>query len=96
MAECYLCGRYIQRGQGYRRRVQVGDSSGVSFGRRSIRAYSGVRHGPRTVCSYCASAVDAQREHEEKVARIAALVIGGIVIFFLLLLLIGISVGGSR
>ncbi len=61
MAECYLCGTYIPRGQGYRRRVQTGTSQRIYVGRWSGGS-AGVSQGTRTVCHTCARIMDEQKE----------------------------------
>ena len=61
MADCYLCGTYIPRGQGYRRSVQTGTSHRVYYGRRGGGS-SGVQYGTRTVCHTCARIMDEQNE----------------------------------
>lgn len=57
MASCYICGTYIEPNAGYRRRVNTGNSFGMSYGRRiipSTRTY----YGDRTLCQSCAKAHD--------------------------------------
>lgn len=61
MAECYLCGTYIPRGQGFRRVVQTGSSQRVYVGRR-MGSSSGVSQGLRTVCHTCARIMDERNE----------------------------------
>lgn len=61
MADCYLCGAFIPRGQGYRRNVQTGTSHRVYYGRRPGGS-SGVQYGTRTVCHTCARIMEAQNE----------------------------------
>lgn len=61
MAECYLCGTYIPRGQGYRRRVQTGTSQRIYVGRWTGGS-AGVSQGTRTVCHTCARIMDEQHE----------------------------------
>lgn len=61
MADCYLCGTYIQRGQGFRRVVQTGTSQRIYVGRR-MGGSSGVSQGPRTVCHTCARIMDERNE----------------------------------
>lgn len=57
MAECYICGAYIPRGEGYRRQVHTGSSARVYVGRLRGGSY-GQSYGPRTVCSTCAKISD--------------------------------------
>ena len=85
MAECYLCGCSIERGKGFRRRVQTGDSSGASWG-RSVRAYSSTHYGLRTVCAACATRLAQQQERVNQVLRIITYVIGGLFLFVMLAL----------
>ena len=61
MADCYLCGAFIPRGQGYRRNVQTGTFHRVYYGRRPGGS-SGVQYGMRTVCHTCARIMEAQNE----------------------------------
>ncbi len=61
MAECYLCGCHIERGEGFRRNVQTGTSTRVYFSRRSGSSY-GVNYGTRTVCWTCAAIMDRMAE----------------------------------
>jgi hypothetical protein len=61
MADCYMCGAFIPRGQGYRRNVQTGTSHRVYYGRRPGGS-SGVQYGTRTVCHTCARIMEAQNE----------------------------------
>lgn len=61
MADCYLCGAYIPRGQGYRRNVQTGTSHRIYVGRRP-GGLTGVQYGTRTVCHTCARVMEAQNE----------------------------------
>lgn len=60
MADCYLCGAYIPRGQGYRRNVQTGTSHRIYVGRRPGGS-TGVQYGTRTLCHTCARVQDEQR-----------------------------------
>lgn len=60
MADCYLCGAYIPRGQGYRRNVQTGTSHRIYVGRRPGGS-TGVQYGTRTLCHTCARIQDEQR-----------------------------------
>lgn len=53
MQHCYLCNASIPEGQGVRREIVVGHSSGVSF-RRRMGAYSSTQRGIRTLCANCA------------------------------------------
>lgn len=57
MAECYICGSYIPRGEGYRRHVHTGSSARVYVGRLRGGSF-GQSYGPRTVCSTCAKISD--------------------------------------
>ena len=57
MPECYLCGDYIAKGEGYRRRVLTGSSTRIYSGRRSGGSY-GESYGTRTVCRICAKLDD--------------------------------------
>jgi hypothetical protein len=57
MAECYICGSYIPRGEGYRRHVHTGSSARVYVGRLRGGSY-GQSYGPRTVCFTCAKVSD--------------------------------------
>ena len=60
MASCYICGAYIEPNTGYRRRVNTGDSFGISYGRRitpSTRTY----YGDRTLCQSCAKLHDRRQ-----------------------------------
>jgi hypothetical protein len=53
MGSCYVCGAYVAPNEGYRRRVNTGNSYGLNFGKRvssSTRTY----YGDRTLCAYCA------------------------------------------
>lgn len=59
MAECYLCGTWIPKGEGYRRRVQTGTSQRIYVGRWSGGS-SSVSQGTRTVCHTCARILDEQ------------------------------------
>lgn len=59
MADCYLCGAYVSRGQGYRRNVRTGTSHRVYVGRWSGGS-TGVNYGPRTLCRTCARIQDEQ------------------------------------
>lgn len=59
MADCYLCGAYIPRGQGYRRKVQTGTSHRIYVGRWTGGS-TGVHYGPRTLCRTCARIQDEQ------------------------------------
>lgn len=61
MAECYLCGTYIPRGEGFRRNVQTGSSTRIYVGRLRGGAY-GQSFGTRTVCSTCAHIQDKTKE----------------------------------
>lgn len=61
MADCYLCGAFIPRGQGYRRNVQTGTSHRIYVGRRPGGS-TGVQYGTRTVCHTCARVMEAQNE----------------------------------
>lgn len=61
MAECYNCGTYIPRGQGYRRQMQTGTRSSSYYGSRNGGSFSSM-HGTRTVCSSCALVMDKQNE----------------------------------
>jgi hypothetical protein len=57
MASCHRCGAYIEPNSGYRRRVNTGNSFGISYGRRitpSTRTY----YGDRTLCQSCAKLHD--------------------------------------
>lgn len=60
MAECYLCGGYIPRGEGYRRTVQTGTSHRIYVGRRAGGS-TGVQYGTRTICHTCARIQDEQK-----------------------------------
>ncbi len=60
MADCYLCGAYIPRGQGYRRNVQTGTSHRIYVGRWTGGS-TGINYGPRTLCHTCARIQDEQR-----------------------------------
>ncbi|MBD5803157.1 hypothetical protein AZOA_25930 [Azoarcus sp. Aa7] len=60
MADCYLCGAYIHRGQGYRRNVQTGTSHRIYVGRRPGGS-TGVQYGTRTLCHTCARIQDEQK-----------------------------------
>lgn len=60
MADCYLCGAYIPRGQGYRRNVQTGTSHRIYVGRWTGGS-TGVNYGSRTLCHTCARIQDEQR-----------------------------------
>lgn len=61
MAECYSCGTFIPRGQGYRRQMQIGTRSSNYYGSRNGGSFSST-HGTRTVCSSCALVMDKQNE----------------------------------
>jgi hypothetical protein len=61
MAECYICGSYIPRGEGYRRHVHTGSSARVYVGKLRGGSY-GQSYGPRTVCSTCAKISDRSSE----------------------------------
>jgi len=57
---CYCCGCTIARGSPrFRRTVKTGDSSGMSFGRRSLRYSTRTYRGMRTVCTNCARQIDS-------------------------------------
>lgn len=57
MAECYLCGSYIEPGRGYRRKVQTGTSTRIYMTKRGGASY-GMHHGLRTLCQRCATIQD--------------------------------------
>lgn len=59
MADCYLCGAYVPRGQGYRRNVRTGTSHRIYVGRWTGGS-TGVNYGPRTLCRTCARIQDEQ------------------------------------
>lgn len=61
MSECYLCGAYISRGQGYRRTVETGTSTRVYVTRRGGASF-GFHSGTRTVCAQCARILDRTRQ----------------------------------
>lgn len=80
MASCYICGQYIGRNEGYRRRIKTGDSLGFSFGRRivpSTRTYYGVR----TLCQNCATESDKREKYK---TLFWIVVIGGVILLGLL------------
>jgi hypothetical protein len=77
MADCYRCGTFIPRGQGYRREVYTGHSNRIYFGRR-ISGSTGNRYGVRTICATCAVNFDRSKRN---VALFWLAVVGG---FFLL------------
>jgi hypothetical protein len=74
MAECYRCGGFVPRGQGYRREVYTGHSNRLYFGRR-VSGSTGNRYGVRTICASCASDLDRRKRH---VAFFWLAVVGGI------------------
>lgn len=77
---CYICGQHIPRNQGYRRYVNTGRSTGVSFGKRitpSVRSYEGVR----TLCLYCAKNHDEQSRKSKIISWIFFI---GIIFFILI------------
>jgi hypothetical protein len=53
MAECYKCGAYVARGQGYRREVYTGHSTRFYMGRGSSTS-TARRYGIHTLCEECA------------------------------------------
>lgn len=57
MADCYLCGAWIERGCGYRRKVETETSSRV-YVTRSGGASFGQRNALRTLCKTCAAITD--------------------------------------
>ena len=73
MASCYICGDDVPKGQGYRRKVHTGSSTGItSGGSFSARSYSGIR----TVCGNCAAAVD--RENANATRRVMIIIVLGV------------------
>ncbi len=66
MADCFHCGAEIGRGQGVRREVYTGHSSGSSFSYGSGNYYRSRRsnYGIRTLCRDC-----AEKSDEGKVIR---------------------------
>jgi hypothetical protein len=60
MAECYNCGAYIPKGQGYRREVYTGHSNRIYFGRR-LSGSTGNRYGVRTICASCVQRIADRR-----------------------------------
>lgn len=80
MGSCYVCGAYVAPNEGYRRKVNTGDSFGLSFGKRitpSTRTYYGVR----TLCAYCAK----KHDEWEKIKGALVLVAIGLFVFFYLI-----------
>lgn len=61
MGECYNCGAYIPRGEGYRRQVYTGSSARIYVGKLRGGSY-GQSYGPRTVCATCAKISDKSSE----------------------------------
>jgi hypothetical protein len=60
MAECYTCGANVPKGQGYRREVYTGHSTGTYYGRR-LSMSSRTRYGMHTLCESCAVRFDKRR-----------------------------------
>lgn len=80
MAECYLCGVYVPRGEGFRRNVQTGTSHRIYVGRR-LGGSSGVQFGTRTVCESCARMQD-EREEGRVPRTLFFLVVCAVLAFF--------------
>ena len=59
MSECYICGKYISRGEGYRRKVQTGTSGRIYIGSRHGGSL-GISYGFRTICQECAKNYDTK------------------------------------
>lgn len=57
MPDCYLCGDYIERGQGHRRHVHTETSTRIYFTRHGGGSW-GARKALRTVCRTCAAIND--------------------------------------
>jgi len=83
MAECYHCGGWIDKGQGYRRNVHTGSSSRTSYGTRSSNYSTGDRYALRTLCASCATTNDAAQEKARKNVKIALVIIAVLVFSFL-------------
>lgn len=60
MPDCYLCGSYLARGEGYRRAVQFEASTSVYFSRHGGGSYR-TRSGLRTLCGTCVDVEDRTR-----------------------------------
>jgi hypothetical protein len=61
MPDCYLCGAYIERGAGHRRKVQTGTSTRIYMTKRGGASY-GTQYALRTLCSRCAAVQDRFEE----------------------------------
>lgn len=86
MADCYHCGAWIDRGQGYRRNVHTGTSNRVSYGSRSSNYSTGNRFALRTLCKSCALQADEDAEKAKINGNIAlAIVIVAIFLFLMFL-----------
>lgn len=89
MAECYHCGAWIDKGQGYRRSVHTGSFDRTTLGSRSTSISTGNRHSLRTLCEACATANDiAVKERHAKNQR-DMLIIAVVIAVFLLFLFAG-------
>ncbi len=72
MATCYHCGCSIRPNEGYRRKVQTGESTRVYSSRNPGSSY-GQSFGLRTLCQDCAIAIDQQHAIANQKGKIAGI-----------------------
>ena len=80
MPECFVCGEHLARGEGSRRKVEIGERrsrSRKTFALFPSRHYVSKQYGPRTVCSNCAAEIDEREEAERKAnVRLTVMIVG--------------------
>lgn len=77
---CYLCGRSISPGGGYRRWVHVSNSQRLYISRRGIGVSGGRGQGLRTVCAQCAANLEEQSNRAGLII-LAIIAVVGIVLY---------------